>query len=166
VIVKPSNDNSAAFQVQNAAGSTTVMAVDTSANKLTVTNLVVSASMTVNGHIVTGNSSGSTTAAVNANAGTSATCTIAGNDSGGQITLVTGFSGPWAAGVQCTITFASSYSTTAPHPVISPANATDITSVKPYSDVPGTSPFSTWTLNFINADTSSKTYKFNYFNAQ
>ena len=117
---------------------------------------------TFNGHIITGNTSGSTTAAVGANAGSggSPTCTVSGNDTGGQITLTTGTSG-WLAGIQCTVTFSSSY-TAAPHPVITPANGTGTNSVQPYV----TSGTSSWTINFVNADTAQHTYMFNYFNAQ
>jgi parallel beta-helix repeat protein len=151
------------LQAQDSTGAT-LASIDYQGN-LAVKAATVNGTLTVNGHIVTGNTSGSTTASPHANAGTSATCTISGNDTGGQITLVTG-SGSWAAGTQCTITFSSNYTGTAPHPVITPANSTDTSSVKPYVDVPGTSPFSTWTINFINADSGANTYKFNYFLAQ
>jgi hypothetical protein len=127
---------------------------------LTVQATTFNANITVNGHVITGNTSGSTTASPHANAGTSATCTVSGNDTNGQITLVTG-SASWAAGVQCTITFSSSFGA-APHPVISPANNTDTSAVKAYVDATTT----TMTINFINADTGANTYKFNYFNAQ
>jgi hypothetical protein len=129
-------------------------------------SLNVAGDLTVNGHVVTGNASGATTASVNAAAGSagSPSCSVSGNDTGGQITLITGTSG-WTPGVQCTITFAQSYSST-PHPVITSANSTTITAVEPYVDVPGAAPFTTFTINFIAADTAQHTYKFNYFNAQ
>jgi hypothetical protein len=151
------------IQAQDSTGAT-LASLDYLGN-LTVKAATINGILTVNGHIATGNTSGSTSAAPHANAGTSATCTISGNDTGGQITLVEG-SASWAAGTQCTITFANNYTGTAPHPVITPANSTDTSTVKPYVDVPGTSPFSTWTINFITQDSAANTYKFNYFLAQ
>ncbi len=71
---------------------------------LTVQALVVNVTLTVNGHIITGNSSGSTTAAVNANAGTGATCTVSGNDTAGTITIVTGTGSGTAGAVSTTYT--------------------------------------------------------------
>jgi hypothetical protein len=127
---------------------------------LTVKAATVNGVLTVNGHFLTGNTSGSTTATVGANAGTSATCTVSGNDTGGQITLTTG-SAAWANGLQCTINFSASYGA-APHPVITPASNVDVSAVKPYVGS-GTASF---TVNFINADTASNVYTLNYFNAQ
>jgi len=157
--------NASAVSIGRTGQATTVNGTLTVTQAVTFSSTLSVKDVTINGHIKTGNSSGSTTAAVNANAGTSGSCTVSGNDTGGKITLVTG-SGSWAAGVQCTITFANSYATTAPNPVITPANSTDTTLVKPYVDVPGSTPFTTWTLNFIAPDTAGNTYKFNYFNAQ
>lgn len=62
------------------------------------------------------------TATVNANAGTSATCTLTnGRDSSGIINLTQG-SGSWASGTQCTLTWNLAYGVS-PNCVISPHNA-------------------------------------------
>lgn len=122
-------------------------------------NLTVK-SATFNGHIITGNTSGSTTAVAHANAGTGASCSISGNDTAGQVTLTTG-SGAWASGTQCTVTFSSTYSS-APKPVIAPANNMSVSSVQPFVD----SSTSNFTIGFVAADSSANTYKFNYFNVQ
>jgi hypothetical protein len=146
------------FQAQNSSGAT-LASIDYQGN-LTVKSAIINGTLTVNGHIVTSNASGTTTATVNSNAGSGSTCTISGNDTGGQITINTG-TASWVAGTQCTITFTSSYAT-APHPVISNANATSTIGVQPYTGSTTTS----MTINFANADTASNTYVFNYFNAQ
>jgi hypothetical protein len=146
------------FQAQNSSG-TLLAGIDYQGN-LTVKNGTFNGTLSINGHVITGNTSGTTTATVNANAGTSATCTVTGNDTGGQITVTTG-SGSWASGDQCDITFASSYGS-APHPVISRANATSTSVVQPYV----TSTTTNFSINFTSPDVSSNTYVFNYFNAQ
>ena len=129
-------------------------------------------SLTVDGHIVTGNSSttgNSTTAAINANAGTGQTlspaCQVTGDDTSGQVTFQTGTSG-WAAGTQCTITFASPY-TSLPHTIITNANSTSLTPVGVYVQPVGSSGnYTGFTINFIAHDTAQNTYILNYFNAQ
>ncbi len=148
------------LQAQDSSG--TILASITSAGNLTVKAATITGVLTVNGHVVTGNTSGSTTAAVNANAGTggSPACSVSGNDTGGQITLTTGTSA-WAAGIQCTVTFSSSFGS-APHPVITPASNVDSSAVKPYV----TSGTGSFTISFIVADTAQHTFTFNYFNAQ
>ena len=135
---------------------------------LTVNNLTVTGVATFQGNIIVGGhiiTQGNTpTATINSAAGAGAICTVSGNDTAGQITITTG-SGGWAAGEQCAISFANSYSS-APRPVITPANGTDTSNVKPFVDVPGGAPYTSWNLNFIGADTGQHTYKFNYFNVQ
>jgi fibronectin-binding autotransporter adhesin len=142
------------LQAQNSSG-TILASIDYQGN-LVVQNA------TIKGHIITGNSSGTTTAAVSVNAGTggSPACTISGNDTGGQVTLTTGTSG-WASGTQCTVTFANAFGT-APHPVMTNASSTSPSAVGAYVN----STTTTFTLNFINADTAQHTYTWNYFNAQ
>jgi hypothetical protein len=146
------------FQAQNSSG-TLLAGIDYQGN-LTVKNGTFIGTLSINGHVITGNTNGTTTATVNANAGTGATCTVSGNDTGGQITVTTG-SGSWASGDQCDVTFASSYGS-APHPVIARANATSTSVVQPYV----TSTITNFSLNFTSPDVSSNTYVFNYFNAQ
>jgi hypothetical protein len=121
----------------------------------------------VGGHIVTNNSQGTTSASIDSNAGTGGTpsCVLVrGSDTSGQIKLVTG-TAAWNAGVQCTLTFANTFSSD-PNPVITVSKGsggtTDLSAVKPYVDTTTT----TMTINFSAADTAQHTYYFNYFNAQ
>ena len=62
--------------------------------------------------------------AVQTGAGTggSPSCTVAGNDAGGTITLVTGSASTTASSAQCIVTFATAYAS-APRVQISPSNA-------------------------------------------
>jgi hypothetical protein len=148
------------IQAENSSGAS-LASIDYRGN-LSVQAATINGTLTVNGHVVTSNSSGTTTAAVNANAGTggSPVCSVSGNDTGGQVTLTTGTSG-WAAGTQCTITFANAFGS-APHPVMTNAANVNPATVGMYV---GSSP-TTFTINFINADTAQHTYSWNYFNAQ
>ncbi|HEX4774984.1 MAG TPA: hypothetical protein VH234_05715 [Candidatus Saccharimonadales bacterium] len=148
------------LQAEDSTGAT-LASIDYQGN-LSVKAATITGVLTVNGHIVTGNTSGSTTAAVQSAAGTggSPTCGVSGNDSAGQITLTTGTSA-WGTGAQCIISFSSNYGS-APHPVLTAASSVDASTVKPYV----TSGTSTFTVNFITADTAQHTFTWNYFNAQ
>ena len=145
-----------AFTLQNSSGSS-LASIDYQGN-LSVQNATITGTLTVNGHIVTTNASGSTTAAVQTNAGTGSTCTVTGDDTDGTITLVTG-TASWASGAQCIISFGSSF-TAAPNTVMSPTGSTNVSSVAP-TVIPSTGSF---TVNFINADTASHTYTWDYVN--
>lgn len=107
------------FQAQDSTGA--LLATIDYKGDLSVKSATVNGTLTVNGHIVSGNDgSGSTSASTGAGAGSSATVTIHGNDTTGTITVVVG-SGP-SAGILAKINFASGYSA-APHAIISPDNA-------------------------------------------
>jgi len=96
-----------------------------------------------------------------ANAGTSPTAATLTNacDISGQINFSTG-SGAWASGDQVDITFHTAYGV-APFVTLTPANATAATAattVMPYV----TSSTTGFSINFVNADTSSNSYVWNY----
>ncbi len=109
----------------NTSGSASVdnltVAGATTTKTLTVTNgATIKLSLTVQGHIITANSSGNTTAAPNAAACTGATVTIDGDDTSGTITIVTG-SGCAATGNLATVSFASAFGA-APHVTLTADN--------------------------------------------
>ena len=143
---------------QSSAG--TVLASISSAGNLSVVNATVNGTLTVNGHVITGNTSGTTSIAVAAGAGTGATASISGNDTSGVITVNTGTG--TAAGNLATITFASSYGS-APKVLLTPK---DVPAASTYPQFQYTSGTSTFTLMSYNALTVSKTYTFSYFIAQ
>lgn len=93
-------------------------------------------------------------------AGTGGTCTLAGTDVSGQVTVATGTS-PSSSATVCTVTFANAYAAT-PHPALTPANSTAVAAPL-YADGASTS---TFTLSSTTALTASSTYKFNYILAQ
>jgi hypothetical protein len=102
------------------SNGTTLLSFSSANSTLTVKNVVITASLTVNGHIISGNSSGSTTAAAGATAGTGATVTITGNDTSGKIVITTGTGA--AAGDLADATFANAYSV-APNVVLTAGGA-------------------------------------------
>ncbi|HVU59462.1 MAG TPA: hypothetical protein VHC98_01335 [Candidatus Saccharimonadales bacterium] len=112
-------DSAVAFQVQNAAG-TPLLVADTTTMVLTVKSLVVSGTLTVDGHIITGNPTGTTTAVSGSAADCSSTATVSvtGDDTAGAVSITTGNS-PCAAGTLATVTFAAPFST-APIVVLTP----------------------------------------------
>jgi hypothetical protein len=135
--IKPvTTDTATLLQLQN-AGGTPFLTADSSTGTLTVKNVVITAALTVNGHIISGNSSGSTTAAAGATAGTGATVTITGNDTSGKIVITTGTGA--GGGDLADITFAQAYGS-APNVVLS---AGDTNAAKLQSFVsPSTTTFS------------------------
>jgi hypothetical protein len=146
------------FQAQNSSG-TLLAGIDYQGN-LTVENATVNGTLTVNGHIITANASGSTTGTVHAaTAGSTATCTVTGDDTSGSISIASAGTGQ-ATGDVCTINFSSSYASNS-HPVITGTSSND-TGVAVYL-TPNTGTFN---VNFGTAPAAGQTYAFDYFNAQ
>jgi hypothetical protein len=154
------------FANLNASGTTNInnlqTITETISGNLDVQGITTITDLQISGHIVT---SGTTpVAAATANAGDKAVCSVAGDDTSGQITITTG-SGNWQNGAQCSINFSSPY-TSAPHPVISlssgPGSITDTNGVSPYVSSSTTG----FQILFSAADSAQHTYIFNYFNAQ
>jgi hypothetical protein len=121
-------------------------------------NAHIAGDLTVGGHFIT---AGTTpTAAVNAaQAGSTATCDVAGNDTSGTITLTSLGSGQ-GAGLQGTVSFAKAFAN-APRPVLTPTNGGSV-SAGAYA----TAAKDSFTLNFANAPAAGQTYVFNYFSPQ
>jgi hypothetical protein len=147
------------LQAQSSTGAT-LASIDYQGN-LSVQAATINGTLTVNGHIVTANSSGTTTGAASSTIlANSGSCTVSGDDTAGQVTLNDGTAG-WTTGTQCTITFANAFGS-APHPVMTNAANVSPAAVGMYVNSTAT----TITINFINADTAQHTYTWNYFNAQ
>jgi hypothetical protein len=111
--------------------------------------------LTLNGHLVTG-SAAPTVPVANANAGSSATCAITGNDTSGTITVTTGsgvVSGDWCT---WTVNFSS-----IPRPVVSGFDKNSA-ALQPYMSATTTQ----FTFGVSGGTPAATTYKFNYFNAQ
>ncbi len=140
------------IQAQSSLGAV-LFKIDNSGN-LAAKSATFTGTLTMNGHIITGNSIGSTTIAAGANAGTGATATISGNDTSGTITVTTG-TGP-AAGTLATITFAGTYGS-APRVVLTPTGANGAT-LQYYVG----STTTTFTLSSGTAPTASTAYTYNY----
>jgi hypothetical protein len=122
------------------------------------TTLDVDGDTTMRGHITA--TTTAPTALVNANAGTSASCTLSNaSDVAGKINLTEG-SGSWASGAQCAITFNAAYAV-APICVFSASSAnaaTAATTVKPYI----TTSASVMTISFASADAAATSYVWSY----
>jgi len=142
------------LQAQDSTGA--VLASIDKVGNLTVKNATINGTLTVNGHIITANASGTTTIAAGAAACTTPTVSVAGNDTAGTITITTG-TGCAATGVLGTVTFATAYGV-APRVVISADNA-DATNLKYYTSGRTTASFD---LSTNNAPTDATTYTYNY----
>jgi hypothetical protein len=162
-LVKSVTNSATAFQVQNSSGSQ-ILGVDSQNSQVTVTNLIVSVSITVNGHITTGNSSGSTTVTAGAAAnctGSSPTVTIAGNDTSGTVTITTDSTGPCSAGILATVTFANAYGSV-PRIVLTPAGV-NASTLQYYNGTTGTASF---TIDTNTVPAAATIYKYTYWTAQ
>ncbi|HET6863690.1 MAG TPA: hypothetical protein VFH37_00590 [Candidatus Saccharimonadales bacterium] len=157
-------DSASAFQVQNAAATITVLAVNTLTSTVTVTNLAITSSLTVNGHVITGNTSGSTavTAGTAANCGgSSPSVSISGNDTSGTVTITTDATPACVAGTLATVTFANNFAS-APRVLLTAAGS-NASTLQYYNNASGTSSF---TIDTNTAPTAATTYKFNYWAVQ
>ncbi|HEY4160938.1 MAG TPA: hypothetical protein VGM08_02655 [Candidatus Saccharimonadales bacterium] len=114
--------------------------------------------ITLNGHFITGGTA-PTTAVNTATAGSTATCTVAGNDTSGTIALQAQGTGQ-AAGAQCTLTFTKAFGT-APRTVLSPNDSASGTMGAYLQSTP-----TTMTLNFTGVPVAGQTYNYNYFAPQ
>ncbi|MDZ7785827.1 MAG: right-handed parallel beta-helix repeat-containing protein [Candidatus Saccharibacteria bacterium] len=113
-------DTVSAFRIQNSTG-VDLLNADTSNMTITVVSATVNGILTVNGHIVSGNTSGNTTIAAEVAACTTPTVDLSGNDTAGTITVTTG-TGCASTGALATITFSDAYGA-APRVTLTPGNA-------------------------------------------
>ena len=149
---KNSADSATAFQIQNST-ATPLFTADTSGMQITI-----GGNVTVNGHIVSGNKSGTTTVA----AGAAATCTLTsptvnltGNDTAGTVSITTA-TGSCSAGTLATVTFANAYAS-APVVTLTPQNANGATLQYYYNSGTGT-----FTIATGNAPATATAYIFSY----
>ncbi|HSX44532.1 MAG TPA: hypothetical protein VLF39_00255 [Candidatus Saccharimonadales bacterium] len=132
----------------------------------TLAQLTVSGSATfngtlsINGHIISSNVSGTTTAVLGAAACASPTITLNGNDTSGTITIVTG-TGCSISGVLATVDFANAFGAS-PRVVLSPAE-TNAAKLQYFN---GSATSSSFTIDTNTVPTGSTTYKYNYFVVQ
>lgn len=143
------------FQIQDSTG-TALLVADTTNMKVTVQNLVVTADLTVNGHIVSGGSA--PTIAAGTAACTTPTVSIAGTDTAGIITVTTG-TGCAATGKLAAITFATAFGA-APKVTLTPALAASAT-LQSYIDS-ATIATTAFDLNTGTAPADATTYKWFY----
>lgn len=159
-LIKSAGANSAtAFQVQNTSG-TALLTADTSGMKITVQALVVSTTLTVNGHIISGGSTPGI--AAGAAACTVPTVSVSGNDTSGIITVTTG-SGCSGGGTLATLTFASAYAA-APHVTLTPGSSTAQTLGAYVNN--GTILTTSVAIGTNNTPVNATTYQWNYLITQ
>jgi hypothetical protein len=160
IVVQAVASQSANLQEWQSSTGTVLASIGASGD-LAVVNATVNGTLTVNGnstfngHIITGNSSGSTTVAAGAGAGAGATASVTGNDTSGKITITTGTGS--ASGLLGTVTFAQSFGT-APNIMLTPANGNG-SSIQYFV---GSSNTTSFTINANNAPADSTTYTYYY----
>jgi hypothetical protein len=117
------------LQAQNSSG-TNLASIDYQGN-LVVQSATVNGTLTLNGHLITGNSSGTTTATKQSALGTTGSCSVTGDDTTGTITMSSGGSGE-TNGDFCEINFGSAYGV-APNVVVGGGNGNGA-DMDPYAD--------------------------------
>lgn len=135
-------------------GGTTLASIGSTGN-LVARSATFTGTLTVNGHIVSGNTTGSTTVAANAAAGAGSSASISGNDTAGTVTITTGTGA--TSGSLATITFATSFGA-APRVVLSASDA-DAAALQIFR----TATTTTFVINAAAAPTDSTAYEIDYF---
>jgi hypothetical protein len=157
--VVPQTDSGTAFQIQSAEDAP-LLTADTTNMTVTVTALIVTANLTVDGHIITG---GNTPAIVAGPAAcTSPTVSVAGTDTTGTITITTG-TGCSSGGTMATVTFASAFGA-APHVILTPGSPISQT-LGAYVD-DSTISTTSFDLGTNATPLPTQTFKWNYWAAQ
>lgn len=156
--VQTSTNATTAFQIQDASGAV-LLTADTVNMRVTVSTLIVSTTLTVNGHIV---SSGSApTIAAGTAACTGPTVTVTGTDTAGFVTVTTGTGcGTSGPGQLATVTFHSAYTTA---PQVELTSATSAAAALPVYD---TTSATTFVINTPNTPTDATAYTYRYFTVQ
>jgi hypothetical protein len=123
-LFKNAANSDSAFKIQNSTG-TNLLVADTTNMKLTVTRVVITADLTVNGHIISGGNTPTTTIATDhiGTVASGATCTVTGTDTAGTITIHVGSAGGTNPINVCQVNFSSAFSS-APTVVVGAANNT------------------------------------------
>jgi len=154
------NANVAVLSVSGgiSADSVTVVGAISGATLTVSGNASFGGDITLAGHFITGGTA-PTTAVNTATAGSTATCTVAGNDTSGTITLQAQGTGQ-TAGTQCTLTFSKAFGS-APRTVLSPNDSTSGSMGAYLQSTP-----TTMTLNFTGVPVAGQTYNYNYFAPQ
>lgn len=158
-LIKTPTNSASAFQIQNNLGAS-VLTADTSSMTVTVQKLVITADLTVNGHLISGGSTPGI--AAGPAACTSPTVSVSGNDTAGTITVTTG-TGCGATGKLATITFAGAFGST-PRVNLTPAGATAV-ALAAYVDN-ATVSTSTFDLDSTASASNTTTYIWNYLVVQ
>ncbi len=127
---------------------------------VTVQALVVTANLTVNGHIITGG--GTPGIAAGTAACTSPTVSVSGDDTSGTITITTG-SGCVSSGKLATVTFATAFGA-APHVTLTPGGSNAL-ALGAYVD-DSTISTTAFDLGTSSTPANATTYKWNYWVAQ
>lgn len=154
VIGGASNQTADLLELQNASGST-LAKVDSNGN-LSVQSATINGSLSINGHIITSNSSGATSITVGS-AADNGTASINGDDTLGTVTITTG-SNPFSSGTIATVGFANSFGSS-PKAVISPVNSSSANAL-PYV---GTESASSFQIDVSAIPSPNTVYVFNYF---
>ncbi len=149
------DDGGSVLAFVSAAGDLSVVNA-TVTGTLTVTGAATfNAGITVNGHIITGNTSGVTTIGAEAGAGSGATIDIAGNDTAGTVTITTGTGA--GTGTLATVTFANAYGANV-RVVLTPANGNGA-SIQYFIGTAGTT---TFTIDANDAPADATEYIYHY----
>ncbi|HSX15201.1 MAG TPA: hypothetical protein VLF40_00225 [Candidatus Saccharimonadales bacterium] len=147
-------DSTTAFQIQNSAGTTTILNADTTNSVITIANLAVS------GHIITSGTAPGI--AAGAAACTTPTVSVDGNDVSGTITVTTG-TGCATSGTLAAVTFVTAFSAT-PHITLTPGSSTALALGAYINNSTATT--TSFTIGTNSTPANSTTYEWNYLVVQ
>lgn len=150
------------LQALNSSG-TILTSIDHAGDLTVGSNTVnLNATLTVNGHIISGGGAASVVSGAAANCNSSVTPTISGNDTAGTVSFTTG-PAPCAAGVLATVTFNNNNGLnlygSAPRVILTPANLVS-SGIQYFNGSVSTTSF---TIDTATAAAPAIVYKYNYF---
>ncbi len=154
------NNSTTAFRIQNAAGTSSILTVDTTNSVVTITSLVSTGNITVGGHIITAGTAPASTAGTAAC--TTPTVSVTGNDTSGTISVTTG-TGCASGGDLATVTFATAFAA-APRIILTPGSSATL-GLGAYVDN-STTTTTDFTIGTNTTPTDSTTYTWNYLAVQ
>jgi hypothetical protein len=162
VIVQPQTDSAAAFIIQNSTG-TALLTADTTGLKITITNLVISGSLTLNNAHFASTQTTAPTIDMSTCVGTPAVTAGSSDDAGSFTTGTLGTGGACVV----TIIFNQAYGSAPKSVMLTPANAaasnTSATGPQPYVSSTSTTAF---VVTFGNAVGTASSYQYDYWVVQ
>ncbi|HSW80461.1 MAG TPA: carbohydrate binding domain-containing protein [Candidatus Saccharimonadales bacterium] len=153
-------DNANALLIQDSS-TNPVLSVDTTSKIVTVASLVVTADLTLEGHVISSGTAPTHASGAASDCSSTGTVSVSGNDTSGTVTITTGAGPCSSSGVMATITFATAFGGT-PRVMLSPSGV-NASTLQYYN---GAASVNNFTIDTNTNPAATTTYKYNYWVVQ